>query len=247
MAHLESSVHRRAFLRLLAVAAAVPWEEVLGALAPYPREVAGVTLPRTPLAAKAYELCRSSAPPFLLNHSLRTYVFGAIQAEHDRRAFEAESAFVAAALHDLGLLPALASKSGAFEIDSADRAEHLVREQGGSAREARRVWNAIVMHDMRFAVASHQSPEAMLVASGAGADVIGPDEEAVSPARVREVLAAFPRLEFKSRFTALLVEHCERKPDAQRATWLEGFCREHNPNPGPSNLEEAIRKAPFPE
>jgi hypothetical protein len=242
-----TTVHRRAFLRLIAAATALPWEDALGEAAPYPREVAGVLLPRTPLAAKAYELCRSSAPPFLLNHSMRTYVFGALQAEHDQHPFDAESAFVAAALHDLGLLPAFATKSGSFEIDGADRAERLVREAGGSAREAQRVWNAIVMHDMRYAMASHQSPEAMLVASGAGADVIGPDDSSTSPARVREVLAAFPRLEFKTRFTTLLVEHCERKPEAQRATWLESFCREHNPNPARSNLEEAIRKAPFAE
>jgi hypothetical protein len=37
------------------------------------------------------------------------------------------------------------------------------------------VWKAIVMHDMRFAIAQHESPEATLVAAGAGADVVGPE------------------------------------------------------------------------
>jgi len=238
---------RRALLKLAASAAVLPWSLLRAAPVPYPSEVAGIALPRTRLAAAAYELCRSSAPAFLLNHSMRTYLFGALQSAHGPRGFEAESAFVAAALHDLGLLPAFASRAGSFEIDGADRAERLVREQGDPPGEGARVWNAIVMHDMRFAVASHQSPEAMLVAAGAGADVVGPDDPAVGPAQLREVLAAFPRLDFKRQFTALLADHCARKPGAQSGTWLESFCREHTPNPSRSDLEEAIRRAPFAE
>jgi len=46
----------------------------------------------------------------------------------------------------------------------------------------------------------------------------------------------------------LLVAHCERKPDSQRATWLEGLCRAHAAHPRPdSAVEQAIAAASFAE
>lgn len=241
-----NSLQRRAFLRLAAAALVAPWDSALAEAAKYPIEVAGIGLPQTPRCRGAYQLCASAAPTFLLNHSMRTYLFGALHAAHHGQHYEAETAFVAAVLHDLGLLPAFASKAGTFEIDGADRAERFAREEGASASEARKVWNAIVMHDMRFAIASHQAAEAMLVAAGAGADVIGPDEDMFNPAAVKEVVTAFPRLQFKKEFIALLADHCARKPGAQTGTWLEGFCRQHS-TPTASGTEEAIRQAPFTE
>jgi len=214
---------------------------------PYAASVAGIALPHTPLCLKAYSLCRSNAPEFLLNHSLRTYLFGALHAAHHGQAFHAETAFVASVLHDCGLLRKFASKTHSFEVDGADNAERFAKEQGMSAADVKTVWNAIVMHDMSFSVATHQSPEATLVAAGAAADVLGPDEDMIAPAATTEVVAAFPRLHFKREFTALLVDHCNRKPGAQTATWLEGFCRQHSAAAPVSGTESAIRDAPFAE
>lgn len=238
-------MRRREFLAVASAALATPWE-AFSQSPGYPAEVAGIELPASPLCGKAYELCRSSAPPFLLNHSMRTYLFGALHAAHHHQGFNAESAFTAAVLHDIGLLPTFASKEGSFEVDGANRAEKFSREQGTSVAESEKIWNAIVMHDMRFAIASHQSPEATLVAAGAGADVIGPDEGMFDRAAVAEVIAAFPRLKFKQQFIALLANHCERKPGAQTGTWLEGFCRQHSLAPS-SGTEKAILSAPFAE
>ena len=87
------------------------------------------------------------------------------------------------------------------------------------------VWQAIVLHDGRFALAEHQGGEAMLVAMGAGSDVLGPDSGVIETRRIEEILEAFPRLQFKQRFTALAVEHCKRKPLSQGGTWLESLCQ----------------------
>ena len=241
-----SDATRRSFIALASSTLALPVERLWGKSPDYAAEVAGIRLPRTARCVGAYELCRTVAPAFLLNHSLRTYVFGALHAAHHGQAFDAETAFVAAALHDLGLLQAFASPRGSFEVDGADRAERWAREHGAPEGEASKVWNAIVMHDMRFSIASHQSPEATLVAAGAGADVVGPDPAMIDDAKVREVVAAFPRLQFKTQFIALLADHCHRKPGAQTGTWLEGFCRGHSSVPD-SGTEQAIRAAPFAE
>ena len=242
---IRTPLRRRNFLALAGATLLVP-EGLLGKAVDYPTEVAGISLPRTRMCLDAYELVRSAAPPFLLNHSFRTYVFGALHVAHHKQPFNAETAFVASILHDVGLLANFASQSGTFEIDGAQRAEQLAQEHGASASETRALWNAIVMHDMRFSIALHQSGEATVLAAGAGADVIGPDEDIISSAAVREVVAAFPRLQFKNEFIALLIKHCQRKPGAQNGTWLEGFCRQHSTVPD-SATEQAIRAAPFAE
>jgi hypothetical protein len=237
---------RRAFLGSMALLS-LRWQKAHADQPSYRAAVAGVDLPRTPLCKKAYSLCQLKAPAFLLNHSVRTYLFGALHAAHHRQNFDPESAFVAALLHDFGLLREFSLEGNSFEIDSAAEAEHFASEQGTSTAETKIIWNAVVMHDMRFAIPSHESAEATLVAAGAAADAVGPDTSMFDSARVQEILVAYPRLQFKKEFTALLVDHCARKSGVQNGTWLEGFCRQHSRSPMPSGTEQAIREAPFSE
>jgi hypothetical protein len=113
--------------------------------------------------------------------------------------------------------------------------------------DSEEVWWAITLHDMRFSMAEHRGAVAMLVSMGAGTDVVGPDDGMVDAKRSAEIVAAFPRLGFKKRFTALLVDHCRRKPASQRGTWLEGLCREQVPGVWSQTLEAQIESAPYSE
>jgi hypothetical protein len=211
-----------------------------------PAEVAGIAIPRSPLALKAASLARRACPDFLFNHCMRTFLFGALSVKTLGRRYDADEAFAAAALHDLGLLPAYASPRGSFEVDGADAADKLAREAGLTAAAGDVIWHAIVFHDGRFAITQRAGPEAMLTALGAGADVVGPGDE-IDARRIAEIVQAFPRLGFKARFTRLLVYHCKRKPRSQRGTWLEGLCREHSPAAFTSTVEQQIAAAPFAE
>lgn len=223
---------------------ATAWAETSMTRERSPIEVAGIEIPRTPLARRATALARSAYPPFLYNHCVRTYLLGALSMRSQRAAFDPEIAFVAASLHDLGLLPRFASDHASFEVDGANRAERLMRASGRTAEQARGVWNAIVAHDMSALYAAHQSPEAVLVNAGAGADVVGPGD--LDRRAVDEVIGAFPRLEFKTRFMALLVDHCRRKPTSEIG-WLEGLCRRIAPNAARPSVEREIMDAPFHE
>jgi len=162
--------------------------------------------------------------------------------------YNADEAFVAAALHDLGLLPPFASKSQSFEIDGANTAEKFARDNGLDVAEADVVWHGIAFHDVRFSITRRAGPEAMLVARGAAGDVDGPDLGTDADRRqLAEVVGAFPRLQFKRRFTALLIDQCKRKPTSQRSTWLEGLCREQVPGAWNDTVEKEIMAAPFAE
>ena len=210
-----------------------------------PSEVAGIRLPRSTLAVSAEQFARQKCPLFLFNHCMRTFLFGAVAMEHHGSTYSADNAFVAASLHDLGLLKEFASAEGSFEVDGAERAARFAQANGASASAADDVWHAIALHDARFALVERAGSAAMLVAMGAGSDVLGPDAEMIDPKRSAEIVSAFPRLEFKKQFTALLVDHCRRKPLSQRSTWLEGLCREKSPSAWSAKLEDEIAAAPF--
>ncbi|MBV9061759.1 MAG: hypothetical protein JOY77_02385 [Alphaproteobacteria bacterium] len=212
-----------------------------------PMQVAGIPLPRSVLALKAAQFAKENYPPFLFNHCMRTYLFGAVAMQHHQGTYDADNAFAAASLHDLGLLRTFATQQGSFETDGADRAARFASDTGASLHDSREIWLAVALHDARFAVLEHQSAAAMLVALGAGSDVLGPDADMIDARRSAEIVAAFPRLAFKKNFTALLVDHCRRKPLSQRSTWLEGLCRDTSPSAWTAKLADAIAAAPFAE
>jgi|SRR3954447_7277438 hypothetical protein len=212
--------------------------------APTDATVSGVAIPQTPLALKAAQFARLHSPEFLFNHSMRTYIYGALGMKAHNVRFDPETAFVAAALHDLGLMPGSASAQGSFEVDGANLAEKFVKDNGGSEQQARTVWNAIAMHDVGRAFQSHQSGNALLVGYGAGTDVDGPDPKVVTPEIVAQTLRAFPRAGFKTGFTALAVDHCKRKPTSQFG-WLDGLCREVAPNVDRGSVRDEIQSAPY--
>jgi len=241
-------MQRRKFLEHTGALLLVAPRLVLAGAAEIPREVAGIRLPQTPRARAACAYARANCPEFLFNHCMRTYLFGALALKGQRRGFAAEDAFIASALHDLGLLRKFESAQASFETDGANAAEAWALQHGANATGADRIWHAVQMHDGAWALTRRQGPEAMLVALGAGTDVDGPQPGELAAAEIAEILEAFPRLEFKRQFTTLLVEHCQRKPDSQHATWLEGVCRAHAAGARrPQAVEEAIAAAPFSE
>jgi hypothetical protein len=241
-------MQRRKFLEHACALLLAPPRLVLAGAAEIPSQVAGIRLPQTPRARAACAYARANCPDFLFNHCMRTYVFGALALKGQHRAFVAEDAFIASALHDLGLLPPFESAQASFETDGANAAEAWALEHGANAAAGDRVWHAVQMHDGAWALTRRQGPEAVLVALGAGTDVDGPQPGELADGEIAQVLQAFPRLEFKRRFTTLLIEHCQRKPDSQQATWLEGLCRAHAHGARrPQALEEAIAAAPFSE
>lgn len=210
-----------------------------------PKEVGGVPLPDTELAQAAVEVVRAASPAFLFNHSMRTYLFGAMLAEVDKVSYDQEMIFVAAALHDLGLTSLYATPDHTFEVDGANAAKEFLASRGVTEARAELVWNAIALHTS--ALVDHQAPQVGLVGSGAGADVFASQLTLLRAERVHAVVETFPRGSFNTEFRDLLVGHCQRKPFSQRGTWLDGFCRAHNPGLTYPDLETRLLTTHFPD
>jgi len=209
-----------------------------------PKRVAGVRLPDTPLALAATELARAACPPFLFNHCMRTYVFGALFAARDHVPYDEEMIFIAATLHDVGLTTAYATPEHSFEMDGADAAKTFLVSHGVGEARAELVWNAIALHTSMLA--EHQAPQIALVGNGAGADVFGYDLKTLAQDQVEATVRSFPRLSFNQEFRDLLIDHCHRKPFAQRGTWLDVFCRAHNPDVPYADLDKRLLEARVP-
>jgi hypothetical protein len=208
-----------------------------------PDGVAGIAIPSTAVARAALDLAAGASPDFLLNHCVRTFLFGALMSQLHGVQYDAEVAFIAAALHDLGLIERYSSKDEPFEIDGADAAKRFLSQRGFANARIEIIWDAIAMHTS--ALSGHKGPEVALVGSGAGIDVFGGQLHLLAPASVASVLAHFPRLQFNAGFARLLLDYCHRKPLAQVGTWTDELCRSHVHGVAFPTIEQGLKASPF--
>lgn len=169
-------------------------------------------VPDTPLAAAARALLASAAPLPLRNHCHRTYLFGAALLRDQRRSFDAEALYVAAQLHDLGLLQAWDDGVTGFEHAGAEAAVALLHQQG---REdiAELVRDAITLH-LQVATLDDPRPEVAGVILGSAADVTGLNLTQLPEALVAAMLERHPRAGLKEYLAAAITEQVRAKPDS---------------------------------
>jgi HD superfamily phosphodiesterase len=188
------------------------------------KSVAGIPIPDTALCNAAIDLLEISSPEFLCTHCLRTYIFGSLAVRALRRVVvDEEAAFCGAVLHDLGLVPAY-RRDNRFEVDGADAAREFCEKHQVSPERTDLVWKAIAFHTSP-GIPTRLADEIALVHLGAGLDFLGLGLDQVSPRLVEELLEKYPRLNFKSEFRNLLVEHCRNNPAALILTWTDDIAR----------------------
>jgi HD domain len=172
------------------------------------------------VAREAEALVREAAPDFLTNHSLRSYAWSVALADRDDVRFDAELLYVAALLHDIGLL-AQFDQGGCFEDDGAQAAARFAGEKGWTAERQDAVAEAIRLH-MAAEIALEDGPEAYLLWHATGLDVRGHRYREIDPQEVAAGLASYPRLDFKRGFGELFADQAERKPHCVVAELMRG-------------------------
>jgi hypothetical protein len=170
----------------------------------------GMPVPDSAVARRAEELIEDVAPPFLVNHSVRSYAWAVELAWHDSLQFDPEILYVSALLHDIGLVPAY-DIGGCFEIDGAIAAERIALEAGQPASRAHAIYDVIALH-MDETLPPDPTAEVVLLWDSTGVDVTGYRIGDVRPGAVPKVVAAYPRLDFKREFATLFVDQASRKP-----------------------------------
>jgi hypothetical protein len=191
----------------------------------------GMPVPDSSIARRSRELIADVAPPVLFHHSIRAYAWAVELARHGDLRFDPEILYVSAALHDIGLV-ATYDIGGCFEIDGAVAAEAFALQHGQPAPRARAIYDVIALHMLAEAPPGSTS-EVVLLNDSTGTDVTGYRYDHARPEAVRGVLAAYPRLDFKSGFGAMFVDQASRKPTCRVAEMIA------------TGKLEAIENAPF--
>ena len=175
----------------------------------------GMPVPDSALARAAREHIADVAPAVLVNHSVRSYAWAVDLARHDGIRFDPEILYVAAMLHDIGLVPAY-DLGGGYEVDGAIEAERFVREAGEPEARARAVYDVIALHNDETLPPGSQ-PEVVLLWDSTGVDVTGDRLADIRTTIVPGLLAAYPRLDFKREFAARFADQASRKPTSKAA------------------------------
>lgn len=210
-----------------------------------PQSVVGVRIVDSKLAREATNLSRTSSPPFLFNHCMRTYLFGSLVGKAMGRKFDEETLYIACILHDLGLTDSYMGDLP-FEIQGAEAARKFLLGQGMSADRAEIVWDGIAMHC--HAICDYKRAEIALVGEGVDVEIFGPDLAQISQFQIDEVLAAFPRLGFKKQFTKSCTDAIRSHPrTATGNTFMRDIAERNLPDYKPRNFCDAMERAPYKE
>ena len=188
-------------------------------------------LPDTAACRLAREVVGEFASPALVNHSVRAYLFAADHARRHGIAFDDELLFVAAMVHDLGLVPVFDSATVPFEDAGGAVGWVFAAGAGWPVARRRRVAGIVVAH-MAPEVDVATDPEGHLLELSTGLDISGRDPGAWPDDVRADVLAAYPRLALVDEFVACFTDQARRKPESLAGRFVAtGFADRARANP----------------
>ena len=184
------------------------------------RSLAGITVPDTPLIARAIEHARENSEPYLFNHVMRSWLFSVAIAQLRDAPHDAEILAVATLLHDLGLEEAFDGPLR-FEVEGANAARAFALAEGMVERRAQLIWDGVALNSTP-SIALYKETEVVLCTTGIGLDWGGWGYELLTQDQIGTILEAFPRLEMKQRFTHAVCRIVESRP----LTTYDNFARD---------------------
>ena len=173
--------------------------------------VAGIKIPDSTIASQATDLLREHGNELLYNHSLRTFLFAALNGTQNRVQYDMELLYVSAMFHDLGLTPHYRSSDKRFEVDSANAARDFLRSHGVPPQLLQLVWDAVALHTSP-GIAEYKEPEVALLNYGAALDVVGKGYDQVSASDREEIVRQFPRGGLKKNMIQTFFDGFKHKP-----------------------------------
>jgi HD superfamily phosphodiesterase len=173
--------------------------------------IAGVKIPDSAIARQATELLREHGSELLYNHSLRVFLFAALNGQQNSLRFDVELFYVSTMFHDLGLTAHYCSEDKRFEVDGANAARDFLRGHGVSLQSMQLVWDAIALHTSP-GIAEYKEPEVALLNYGAALDVIGRGYDQLSSRDREEIVSQFPRNDLKKNMITTFFDGFKHKP-----------------------------------
>ena len=156
-----------------------------------------------------------------------------------------ELLFICAAFHDLGLTKKFSSESDRFEVDSANAVRQFLEHHGVPNMRIQTAWDAIALHTTP-GIAAYKPIEVELLYNGVALDSLGIGYETF-PADVRdEVVAQYPRTNFKEEVAKAFFDGFSHKPESTVFTCNEDICTHFIRGYTHSNFYDQVINSPFP-
>lgn len=185
------------------------------------RELAGMSVPDTPLIAKAIKLANEHLTEAAYAHVMRSFLLGfAIadkippMADRDR-----ELHAIAAILHDLGwdTKDTFVSDDKRFEVDGANAARNFIEQESVDWDHHRKqlLWDAIALHTSP-SISQHKEAEVQATGLGIFVDIAGMSAApggVVSQQEWDNISQEFPRKGFRNCLIETLCGLCRTKPE----------------------------------
>jgi hypothetical protein len=204
-----------------------------------------LTLPDSRAVRDAYAQAKAESQPWLFNHVMRSWLYGAKLAQRRGLAPDAELVAVAVLLHDLGL-----ARGGApdrrFEVVGADigRAFALTHDMG--ERRAEAVWDSIALHTTP-SIAQHKGTDVACCQNGIACEYGGLGYQDLSDDNKKVILSAYPRLDMKNMMTTSLCGIAKNHPNTTRDNFIADFGMKYVPGYARASLVDLLHQAPFAE
>jgi len=210
------------------------------------KTIAGITIPDSSIAQEATDLLLTHGTAFIYNHSLRVFLFSELNAKRNKLAHDSELLYVASVFHDLGLVPHYSSPDLRFEVDGANAARDFLKSHGLPKESLQLVWDIIALHTT-IGIAEHKENEVALMYSGVGLDVMGEGYENLSTENREEIIAAFPRNDFKNKIIPTFFSGFEHKTETTFGNIKADVCAFMIPNFHRKNFCDCILHSPWSE
>ena len=213
-----------------------------GALA----QLSDIKLPDSQLGREATQFIRDTESDLLFNHSTRVYFWGALAGKRKGLTFDPELLYTATMFHDVGLTSGFWESRLRFEVDGANAARQFLNAHDIAEDQVQAVWEAIALHTTP-GIPKHMRPEVALLNSGVLLDVLGVGFDQF-PAELREeIVARYPRANFKKGFIQEYFAGFAHKPATTYGTVNVGVCERFIPGFKSPNACDLIAGSPFPD
>jgi len=209
------------------------------------RQLAGVSVPDSPLITEAIEYARKVYDPYLFNHAMRSWLFAAKIGQSKGIDADLEVVAIGTILHDIGLSAAV-SGPNRFEVNAAAAVRSFVKERGISDRRAQLIWDLVALNSTP-SIALHKEAEVAVGTMGIGLDYGGFFLELVPSAEMTEILRTFPRLKMKTQFAEACSRLVTAKPETSSDNFLRDFGERFVPGYKPFSTVDLLMNAPFEE
>lgn len=210
------------------------------------KSVADIIIPDSKIATQATELLLEHGTEFIYNHSIRVFLFSALNGNRRQLKYDSELLYVASVFHDLGLTSHYSSPDLRFEVDGANAARDFLKSHGLPKDQLQLVWDTIALHTT-IGIAEHKEPEVALMYSGVGLDVMGEGYEHLTEANREEIIKAFPRNDFKNKIIPTFFGGFEHKTETTFGNIKADVCAYMIPNFERKNFCGCILHSPWSE